>query len=480
MRNEKGHPLFYTLNGEYRDARRPFHCAARTLPRQLRLLPLALSFIICHSSFSSAAAQTSSDSLIVSQLRDYGIRFTTDNSVTLLFSGQEKFDDMFRAISQARSSIHLEYFNFRNDSIASMLFDLLRQKRREGVVVRALFDAFGNDSNNQPLRRRHLEALRSDSVSIYEFDPIRFPWVNHIWPRDHRKIVVIDDAIGYTGGMNVADYYIKGTEQVGAWRDMHCRLEGGAVSQLQRIFASAWQRVTGETIATVGADSLAPAIAAEGAVPYPASASQFTGLKPDTTATAGQKQVAIVNREPGTTLGPDGKLLGKNDAMRYFYVNAIRDARDSIRIVNPYFTLIPSVSRALKQALKRGVKVELMISAKSDIPLTPDCAFYQMHRMMKRGADVWLYQPGFHHSKIMMVDGRFCTVGSTNLDARSLRFDYEENAVIIDRPTTLQLDSMFDADKQESIRLTPQTWRQFRTPWQRFRGWFAHLLRPFL
>jgi cardiolipin synthase len=99
---------------------------------------------------------------------------------------------------------------------------------------------------------------------------------------------------------------------------------------------------------------------------------------------------------------------------------------------------------------------------------------------MKKGANVWLYQPGFHHSKIMMVDGKFCTVGSTNLDARSMRFDYEENAVIIDKCTTKELDDMFERDKQESVYLTPDEWKKFRTPWQRFRGWFAHLLRPFL
>jgi cardiolipin synthase len=404
----------------------------------------------------------------VRQLEDYGIHFTSDNSVTLLMSGQQKFDDLFHTIRQARHSIHLEYFNFRNDSIASLLFDILRQKRREGVMVRALFDAFGNDSNNQPLRRHHLDSLWRDSVEIYEFDPIRFPWVNHIWPRDHRKIVVIDGCVGYTGGMNVADYYIEGTDQVGAWRDMHCRIEGSAVNDLQRIFFAAWHKVTGETLS-------GPEYFRGGqTLPY------FTFAKPDTMATAGSKQVAIVNREPGTRFTADGQLLGRNSAMRYFYVSAIDDARDSIRIINPYFTLIPSVSRALKRAIRRGVKVELMISAKSDIPLTPDCAFYQMHRMMKHGAHVWLYQGGFHHSKVMMVDGRFCTVGSTNLDARSLRFDYEENAVIVDRPTTLQLDSMFDADKQQSIYLTPQTWNEFRTPWQKFRGWLAYLFRPFL
>ena len=119
-------------------------------------------------------------------------------------SGQQKFDDMFEAIRQARHSIHLEYFNFRNDSIAMLLFDLLREKRKEGVEVRALLDGFGNDSNNQPLLKKHIKTLRADGIGIWEFDPIRFPWVNHIWPRDHRKIVVIDGSIAYTGGMNVA------------------------------------------------------------------------------------------------------------------------------------------------------------------------------------------------------------------------------------------------------------------------------------
>lgn len=417
-----------------------------------------ISFIICHLSFSPVRAQTiTSDSLIRMHLKDYGITFTDDNKVVLLMSGQEKFDDMFAAIRQAKESIHLEYFNFRNDSIAFLLFDLLREKRKEGVEVRALFDGFGNDSNNQPLKEHHVKALQADSIDIHEFDPIRFPWVNHIWPRDHRKIVVIDGRVAYTGGMNVADYYIKGTEQVGAWRDMHCRIEGSAVNQLQEIFARIWLKTTGEYLRD-------PKYFQGGTSP------NMMGLKPDTTATAGKKLVAIVNREPRTT----------NDVMRYFYVHAIDDARDSIRIINPYFTLIPSINKALKRAIKRGVKVELMISSKSDIPLTPDCAFYNMHKMMKRGAHVWLYQPGFHHSKIMMVDGKFCTVGSTNLDARSMRFDYEENAVIVDKPTTKQLDEMFDRDKLQSIYLTEEEWDRFRTGWQKFRGWFAHLLRPFL
>ena len=398
--------------------------------------------------------QQTSDAVFRRQMEEYGVKFTEGNRVKLLKSGQEKFDDMFRAIRQAKSSVHLEYFNFRNDSIASLLFDILREKRHEGVEVRALFDGFGNDSNNQPLKKHHLESLRNDSVDIYEFDPIRFPWVNHIWPRDHRKIVVIDGKIGYTGGMNVADYYIKGTEQVGSWRDMHCRIEGPAVNELQHIFCRIWKKVTKEDIINDG--------------------KYYKG------APAGNTSLGIVNREPGSVYSTDGHVLGKNDAVRRLYIEALDAARDSLKIINPYFVPIPCIKRAIERAIDRGVRVEIMVSAKSDIPLTPDAVFYTVHKLMKRGAHVWLYKPGFHHSKILMVDGKFCTVGSTNLDARSMRFDYEENAAILSPETTRELDAMFNRDKKDSFYLTKESWDEFRTSWQKFRGWFGYLLRPWL
>ncbi len=411
-----------------------------------------LLFFTCN-----VCAQTS-DSLIVENLRNEGITFSHNNSVTLLMSGQEKFDDMFQAIRQARSSVHLEYFNFRNDSIASLLFRLLAQKAKEGVEVRALFDGFGNDSNNRPLKRKHLKQMRSVGIEIYEFDPVNFPWVNHVFHRDHRKIVVIDGKIAYTGGMNVADYYINGTEVVGEWRDMHCRIEGDEVNTLQKIFLRMWNKVTGQNV--------------YGAKYYRGyhGADYITGLKPDTCCTAGRKMVGIINREPRVT----------NKIIRKFYTDAINEAKDSIKLVNPYLTLNNTLKRALRNAVKRGVKVEIMVSAHSDIPLTPDCVFYNVHNLMQHGVDVWIYKKGFHHTKIIMVDGRFCTVGSANLNARSLNFDYEENAVIIDPCTTKELNDMFERDKAESFKLTEETWDEWRTPWQKFVGWFASLLTPFL
>lgn len=415
-----------------------------------------LTFIACLLLATNVMAQTS-DSIIAHILEENGVTFTHNNKVTLLTNGHDKFEDLFKAVRQAENSIHLEYFNFRNDSIASELFKLLIEKAKEGVKVRALFDGFGNDSNNRPLLKKHILKLREEGIEIYEFDPIRFPWVNHVFHRDHRKIVVIDGSIAYTGGMNVADYYINGTEEVGEWRDMHCRIEGGAVNQLQMIFIRMWQKVTGEDLWDQKYFNAY----------FPKN---FEGLASDTTATAGSKTIGIINREPHTT----------NKIIRTFYENAINCAQDSIKLINPYLTLNRRLKKCLKNAVKRGVKVEIMVSAKSDIPLTPDCVFYNVHKLMNKGVDVWLYQPGFHHSKIIMVDGRFCTVGSANLNARSLSWDYEENAVIIDRHTTAELDMMFDNDKTKSFYLTEQSWDNFRTPWQKFVGWFAHLLTPFL
>lgn len=414
--------------------------------------------IIANFCLLSAADAQRSDSTIVRQLREEGIRFSDNNSVTLLMSGQEKFDDMFCAIRQARSSVHLEYFNFRNDSIASLLFDLLAEKAKEGVEVRALFDGFGNDSNNQPLLKKHIKAIRKRGIEIYEFDPIRFPWINHVLHRDHRKIVVIDGQIAYTGGMNVADYYINGTPQVGEWRDMHCRIDGDEVNTLQAIFLRIWNKTARQNV--------------HGAKYFRGirGGYYFHDLKPDTCCTTGHKMVGIINREPRTS----------NKIIRQFYINAINDAKDSIKLVNPYLTLTGKLKRALKRAVKRGVKVEVMVSEKSDIPLTPDCVFYNVHKLMKHGVDVYIYEPGFHHTKIIMVDGLFCTVGSANLNSRSLRFDYEENAVIIDPCTTAELSHMFDHDKTRSFKLTPEKWKEFRTVWQKFVGWFAHFLAPVL
>ena len=167
-----------------------------------------------------------SDSVFARYLQNENYRIINNNELTLLPSGREKFNHLFEEVRKAKHHIHLEYFNFRNDSIANALFDLLAGKVNEGVEVRAMFDAFGNISNNRPLRKRHVRDLRKEGIEMVTFDPITFPYVNHVASRDHQKIVVIDGKTSYTGGMNIADYYINGLPKIGPWRDMHLCIKG--------------------------------------------------------------------------------------------------------------------------------------------------------------------------------------------------------------------------------------------------------------
>jgi cardiolipin synthase len=390
------------------------------------------------------------DSLMRDYFRREGITVSAGNAVTLLPSGQEKFQDLFEQVRRARHHVHLEYFNFRNDSIANALFDLLAEKAAEGVEVRALFDAFGNSSNNQPLKKRHIRAIRERGIQLVKFDPFRFPYVNHALHRDHRKIVVIDGRVGYTGGMNVAQYYIEGLPEIGPWRDMHARIEGPAVADLQRIFATMWQKATRETLS---------------------GEAYFPPLDSLTTAadSVEREDVAIVDRRPRRT----------PKAIRRAYIAALDAAQHRVQLVNPYFVPSHSIMKALRRTLRRGVEVEIMMPAKSDIPFTPAAARYMAYQLHKRGAEVYVFNGGFHHSKILMVDSAFCTVGSANLNSRSLRYDYEENAFVMSPHTTGQLMQMYEADKLRSD-VMDRAWYRSQPKRKRFYNWFAHLFTPFL
>lgn len=387
---------------------------------------------------------------------EHDVSFSHDNGVVLLESGQAKFDDLFTAIKQAKHSVHLEYFNFRNDSIANALFALLEQKVAEGIKVRVLFDGFGNDSNNKPLQKKHIHALRRKGIAIYEFDPVRFPWINHAFHRDHRKIVVIDNCVAYTGGMNVADYYIKGTDAVGTWRDLHVRVTGSAVHDLQAIFCKLWVKVSGEVIEPQ-------------ALPQ-SSISQFVLPQQDTTIGSGTTTIGVVNREPRTS----PKII------REAFVKLIDAAQYRLQLVNPYPTMNRRIRRALTKAVKRGVKVEFMVSVNSDIPLTPDLVNRTMYKLMRKGVDVYYYTGGFHHTKLLLADHNVAFLGSANLNARSLRYDYECNLLICDSLLVQRLHNTFERDKVEHcFLLTPERWKEFPL-WRRFVGKSLYWLTPFV
>ncbi|WP_039973050.1 cardiolipin synthase [Bacteroides pyogenes] len=384
-----------------------------------------------------------SDSLTLRFLSQSGIPISNNNKIKLLKSGHEKFVDLFEVIEGARHHIHLEYFNFRNDSIANELFKLLAQKAKEGVEVRAMFDAFGNWSNNRPLKKKHLKKIRQQGIEIVKFDPFTFPYINHAAHRDHRKIAIIDGKVAYTGGMNIADYYIKGLPKIGTWRDMHIRIEGDAVDELQKIFLAIWNKQTKQNIG--------------GPAYFPRHKGNDSVV------------VAIVDRTPKKS----------NRMLSHAYAVSIYAAQKNVHIVNPYFVPTSSINKAIKRTIDRGVNVSIMVSTAADIPFTPEAALYKLHKLMKRGATVYMYNGGFHHSKIMMVDDLFCTVGTANLNSRSLRYDYETNAFIFDKQVTGELNNIFRADIGQCTEMTPEFWKK-RSPWKKFVGWFANLFTPFL
>ncbi|MDR2383089.1 MAG: cardiolipin synthase [Prevotellaceae bacterium] len=412
--------------------------------RRIRYRRIFVVFVfLIFNAFVVNGQDFDSDSAVIRFLSAEGIPITENNRVKLLNGGKEKFNDLFQCIKEAKYHIHLEYFNFRNDSIAGVLFNLLTEKAKQGVEVRAVYDAFGNWSNNMPLKKRHLNTIRKNGVEIFPFDPLCFPFVNHISCRDHRKIAVIDGKTAYIGGINIADYYVEGLPEIGEWRDMHLRIEGSAVGYLQKKFLLIWNELTGQEI--------------DGLQYFP-SHDDIDG-----------KTVAIIDRIPKKM----PRLLEET------YLKSIQSAKNSIRIINPYFLPTPAVREELGKAIARNVKVEIMISAKLDIKFTPDGVFHAAHKLMKKGADIYIYNSGFHHSKIMMVDGKFCTVGSANLDYRSLRHDYETNAFIFDREITSELNDIFDADISKSTKMTPEVWKK-RSLWKRFVGWIANGLSPVL
>lgn len=405
-------------------------------------------FVLVISSCSSfvpieRSEHESSDSAFVEYIKSENIPYTSNNRVTILNGAHMKFDSLLADIDRAKHHIHLEYFNFRNDSINEVVIGRLVKKANEGVEVRVMFDAFGNMSNDRPLKKRDLEAIRTRGVEIIKFDPVTFPWINHAYSRDHRKIVVIDGKVGYIGGINVADYYLEGLEGIGEWRDMHSKVTGEAVSELQKIFLDMWEEEGGGRI--------------EGEAYYPKHAE------------TGGADVAVVDRWPRRT----------PERMRRAYANAIHAAKDSIVIASPYFMPMPIVLDAIEKAIDDGVKVTIILSEKGDIPMIPDGVWRAGYRLMKRGAEVYMYTGGFNHSKVMCVDGKFCTIGSANLNSRSLMYDYETNLFIFGKEDTEELYRCIDLDKQKSYRLTKEIYRK-RSCWRRFCGWLVTLVTPFM
>ena len=266
--------------------------------------------------------------------------------------------------------------------------------------------------------------------------------------RDHHKIAIIDGKTVYTGGMNVADYYLHGKPKVGKWRDMHIRMDGPIVQAYEELFWKMWEKEQ-----------------------TPSPLPRKGECLPSPMGEVGGGSVAFASRWPKET----------PKIMRQTYSIAIDNADHLVQIVNPYAMLFGEVRAALRRALERGVRVQFMVSTKSDGKVNDDVIGLEMRKLMKRGAEVYYYGDGFHHSKVMMIDSLFCTVGTTNLDARSLCFDYEVNAFIFSPATTHELQQIFYDDiEKSSTLLTPEVWKERFPLRRRIRSRILSISKRFL
>ncbi|MBQ7526975.1 MAG: cardiolipin synthase [Bacteroidaceae bacterium] len=397
-----------------------------------------------------------------------GLTMYEAEDIRILPTAEIKFRDLFEAVEKAEKYILLDYFKFQQDSICGVLIERLKRKVQEGVEVRIIFDSFGNHDSDFPLSDTLQARIRESGIEIVAFDPVRFPWINHLMHRNHHKIAIIDGKTVYTGGMNVADYYLHGKPKVGKWRDMHIRMSGPIVQAYEELFWKMWGKVKSEELRVKNKSNSTPIDSLQKGNSDSSLLTLHSSLPlPQRVSVEG----AVSSRWPGESPG----------IMRQTYVICIDNAERLVQIVNPYAMLFGEVRAALRRALQRGVRVQFMVSTKSDGKVNDDVIGLEMRKLMKRGAEVYYFEDGFHHSKIMMIDSLFCTVGTTNLDARSLCFDYEVNAFIFSPATTHQLQQIFYNDMEKSSTLlTPEVWQERFPPRRRIRGRIYSIAKRFL
>lgn len=364
-----------------------------------------------------------------------------NNRVTVLRNGEEKFPEVMRAIKNAKNHIHIEYYILANDDIGGPLSDLLIEKAAEGVKVRMIVDGVGSLG----LKSKYFRKMRKGGVELYEFMPVLFPsFTSKINYRNHRKIIIVDGKIGFTGGINLDDRYINNGKHKLYWRDTHLKLEGESVKTLQFLFMLSWQFVTQEELQ---ADKNL----------YP----EFEPL--------GRHCIQV------NASGPDWELASIMDS----FLLAINAAHSNIRIITPYFIPTESIMDAITTVARSGIDVEIMMPYESDSWLVQAASMSYVKNLLKDGVKVHLYKKGFIHAKVIMVDDTFASVGTANMDYRSFNMNYEVNTYIYDKAIVKTLIGQFQSDKQESIRVDLDRWKK-RKPLQKLKESVCRLLAPLL
>lgn len=365
---------------------------------------------------------------------------TAGNKVEVLQDGTITFQSIMEAIRKAKEFIYILYYIIEEGEMADQLFALLAQKKQEGVVVRVIFDGFGSWF----LSRTFLKRIRASGVDIHPFVPLSiWRFFNKINYRNHRKIVVVDGKIGFTGGINISDKYLHGDPELGHWRDTHLRIEGPAVSGLQFVFLTDWYFVSGNYL--IELEDL------------------FPQLKP-----RGNTYAQIIAGGPNNVFA--------NIKQQYFAM--ITGAHRHVIMATPYFIPGDNILFAMKTAALSGVHVRLILPYNSDSVILKWSVRAYLEELMEAGVEVFFYHNGFLHSKILIADD-VASIGTANVDERSFEHNFEVNALLYDARITRELKQQLEADLINCKQLDLETFQK-RPRRDKIRESIVRLLEPLL
>jgi cardiolipin synthase len=384
-----------------------------------------------------------------------GSPLTSGNKVTLLIDGPATYAAMFKAMENARDHINIETYIMEDDEIGRRFSDLLVKKQAEGVQVNLIYDARGSFNTPAPFFQR----LRDAGIQVVAFNPINPLKTHKLWKvahPDHRKILIVDGKVAFTGGINISAVYSNrpsgGSRRSGEkqnnvaempWRDTDVRIEGPVVEEFQKLFLDTWERQKG---------------------PKLSDRNYFPDLK-----AVGNSLVHAIGSSPGE----DNRLT------YVLYVSAITFSENSLHVTNAYFVPDDETVDALMSAARRGVDVKIVLPGTTDTSMTLNAGRYFYSRLLKSGVKLYKRRGVMLHAKTAVIDNVWSTVGSTNMDFWSFSTNDEVNAVILSKEFASKMEEMFARDLAESDEIRLKEWKK-RPVLDRIKQWFAHKFRRWL
>ncbi|MCK9274887.1 MAG: phospholipase D-like domain-containing protein [Syntrophales bacterium] len=370
------------------------------------------------------------------------------NRVELLIDGPHTFEAMFAAMRSALHHIHIETFIIDDEEIGGQLADILIERRKAGVEVRLIYDAFGA----LEAKEKYFEKLRHYGIQLHEYNPIDPSSIIRLWRinnRHHRKITVVDGRIGFTGGLNFSGVYASSSSGYRkslkeGWRDTHIKVEGPAVAQLQRMFVNLWAQIHDE-----------PILGGPEYFPPP--------------ALAGRQLIRLADSKAG-----DSEV-----DIYTLYMTVIKKARARIWITQGYFSPDRRMLDALKNAAGRNVDVRLLLPGLTDSWITINSSRAHYTELLESGVRIFERRDALQHAKTAVVDGIWSTVGSANLDSRSFLHSNEANIIIWGRDFSTKMEELFIADQQKNMEIDLKTWSRrpfYRKLMEKFAGLFDYWL----